>query len=68
MKVHISFGKGDKKVSDLYMSSDMQYKDSLRKDNFMNELIIKAIKDGDIQLALEYLEQNRERIKKALEE
>lgn len=56
------------KVSDLYMPTDMQYKDSLRKDKFLNDLIIEAIEKGDIEKALKYLEKDNERIEKALEE
>ncbi len=51
-----------------YMPADMQYKDGLRKDKFLNDLIIEAIKNGDSAKALEYLEKNNERIEKALEE
>lgn len=29
------------------MPSDMQYKDGLRKDKFLNDLVIEAIKNGD---------------------
>lgn len=50
------------------MPTDMQYKDGLRKDKFMNELIMEAIKNGDNEKALEYLEKNNERIEKALAE
>lgn len=56
------------KVSELYMPTDMQYKDGLRKDKFLNDLIIEAIKNGDTKRALEYLEKDNERIAKALEE
>ena len=55
-------------MSDLYMPTDMQYKDSLRKDKFLNDLIIEAIKNGNTDKALEYLEKNNERIEKTLEE
>lgn len=51
-----------------YMPTDMQYKDGLRKDKFLNNLIIEAIKNGNHQKALEYLEQDNDRIDKALEE
>ena len=34
----------------------------------LNDLIIEAIKKGDIDRALEYLEKDNERIAKALEE
>ena len=56
------------KVSDFYMPTDMQYKDGLRKDKFLNDLVIEAIKNGDYEKALEYLESDTERIKKAVEE
>lgn len=52
----------------LQLSTDMQYKDSIRKDKFLNDLIIEAIKNGDSKKALEYLEKDNERIEKALEE
>lgn len=55
-------------MSELYMPTDMQYKDGLRKDKFLNDLIIEAIKNGDTKRALEYLEKDNERIAKALEE
>lgn len=51
-----------------HMPTDMQYKDGLRKDKFLNDLIIEAIKNGDTEKALEYLEKDNERIEKALEE
>ena len=38
------------------MPSDMQYKDGLRKDKFLNALVIEAIKNGDTIKALEYLD------------
>ena len=38
------------------MPSDMQYKDGLRKDKFLNDLVIEAIKNGDTKKALEYLD------------
>lgn len=50
------------------MLTDVQYKDGLRKDKFLNDLIIEAIKNGDYKRALEYLERDNERIEKALEE
>lgn len=50
------------------MPIDMQYKDGLRKDKFLNDLIIEAIQNGAYQKALEYLEKDNERIEKALEE
>lgn len=50
------------------MPADTQYKDGLRKDKFLNDLIIEAIKNGDRKRALEYLERDNERIEKALEE
>ena len=40
-----------------HMPTDMQYKDGLRKDKFLNDLIIEAIKNGDTEKALEYLEK-----------
>ena len=51
-----------------YMPTDMQYKDGLRKDKFINDLIIEAIENGNNEKALEYLKKNNERITKALEE
>lgn len=50
------------------MPTDMQYKDSLRKDKFLNDLIIEQLKSGNSEKALEYLEKDNERIEKALEE
>lgn len=50
------------------MPTDMQYKDNLRKDLFLNNLIMKALENNDVQTALEYLKENQERIEKALEE
>ena len=50
------------------MLTDMQYKDSLRKDKFLNDLIIEALKNGETQKALDYLEKDNQRIEKALEE
>lgn len=50
------------------MPTDMQYKDGLREDKFLNELVIEALKNGDVKKALEYLEKDNERIEKALEE
>lgn len=50
------------------MLTDVQYKDGLRKDKFLNDLIIEAIKNGNNEKALEYLEKDNERIEKALEE
>lgn len=55
-------------MSDLYVPTDMQYKDGLRKQQFLNDLIIETIKAGNIEKALEYLEKDNERINKALEE
>lgn len=52
----------------LYMPTNMQYKDGLRKDKFLNDLVIEAIKSGNIEKALEYLEKDNERIEKTLEE
>jgi len=51
-----------------YMPTDMQYKDGLRKDKFLNDLIIEAIENDDKEKALEYLKKDNERIEKALEE
>lgn len=50
------------------MPTDMPYKDSLRKDKFLNDLIIEQLKNGNPKKALEYLEKDNERIEKALEE
>lgn len=50
------------------MPTDMQYKDGLRKDKFLNDLIIEALQNGNVEKALEYLERDNERIEKALEE
>ena len=50
------------------MPTDMQYKDGLRKDRFLNDLIIEAINDGAYEKALEYLKKDNERIEKALED
>lgn len=55
-------------MSDEYLPTDMQYKDGLRKDKFLNDLIIEAIKNGNPEKALEYLEKDNERIEKVLEE
>ena len=44
-----------------YMPTDMQYKDGLRKDKFLNDIIIEAIKSGNIEKALEYLEKEYQR-------
>ncbi len=57
---------GERMVED--MPTDMQYKDSLRKDKFLNDLVIEQIKNGNNEKALEYLEKDNERIEKALEE
>lgn len=57
-----------KKVGDETMPTDMQYKDGLRKDKFLNDLIIEAIQSGNAEKALEYLLKDNERIAKALEE
>ncbi len=51
-----------------YMPTDMQYKDGLRKDKFLNDLIIEALENDDKEKALEYLRKDNERIEKALEE
>lgn len=53
---------------DEYMLTDLQFKDNLRKDKFFNDLIIKTLKNNDIQTALEYLQQDNERIEKALQD
>lgn len=66
MNIHISNLKGAEGME--YMPTDVQYKDGLRKDKFLNDLIIETLKKGDIEKALEYLELNGERINKALEE
>lgn len=50
------------------MPTDMQYKDGLRKDKFLNDLILEALKNGNTEKAIEYLEKDNERINKALEE
>ncbi|MCC8081506.1 MAG: hypothetical protein LIO80_05820 [Lachnospiraceae bacterium] len=51
-----------------YMPTDMQYKDGLRKDKIINDLIIETLKEGNVEKALEYLEANNARIEKALED
>lgn len=51
-----------------YMPTDMQYKDGLRKDKFLNDLILEALRNGQVEKAVEYLEKDNERICKALEE
>ena len=51
-----------------YMPTDMQYKDGLRKDKFLNDLILEALRNGQVDKAMEYLEKDNERICKALEE
>ena len=48
--------------------TDMQYKDNLRNQKFLNDLIIEALKNGETQKALDYLLQDNQRIEKALEE
>lgn len=58
---------GCKEVKE-YIPTDMQYKDGLRKDKFLNDLVIEAIKSGNTEKALEYLEKDNERIYKTLEE
>lgn len=50
------------------MPADLQYKDGLRKDKFLNDLVMEAIKSGNPEKALEYLEKDNERIENALEE
>ena len=62
----ISQKGGERMVSE--MPTDMPYKDSLRKDKFLNDLIIEQLKNGNPKKALEYLEKDNERIEKALEE
>lgn len=37
--------------------TDMQYKDALRKDKFVNDLVIEALEKGDIEKALEYVKK-----------
>ncbi len=51
-----------------YMPTDMQYKDGLRKDKMINDLIIETLKNGNIEKALEYLEINDKRIQQSLED
>lgn len=46
------------------MPADIQYKDGLRKDKFLNDLVIKAIKNGSTEEALEYLEKIMNALKK----
>lgn len=60
--------KGGEDMEVMKMPTDMQYKDSLRKDKFLNDLIIETLKNGNTEKALEYLEKDNERIEKALEE
>lgn len=60
--------KGGEDMEVMEMPTDMQYKDSLRKDKFLNDLIIETLKNGNTEKALEYLEKDNERIEKALEE
>ena len=55
-------------MNENYMPTDMQYKDGLRKDKFLNDLIIEAIEQGNTEKALDYLKKDNERIEKALEE
>ena len=50
------------------MPTDMQYKDGLRKDYFINKIIKEAVEKGDYEKALEYLKENEKRIEKALED
>ena len=50
------------------MPTDMQYKNGLCKDKFLNDLIIEALRNGQVDKALEYLEKDNEHICKALEE
>ncbi len=51
-----------------YMPTDMQYKDGLRKDKFLFELILREFENGNTETALQYLKDNINRIEKALEE
>ena len=60
--------KGGENMEVMEMPTDMQYKDSLRKDKFLNDLVIETLKNGDTEKALEYLEKDNERIEKVLEE
>lgn len=60
--------KGGEKMEAMEMPTDMQYKDSLRKDKFLNDFVIETLKNGNTEKALEYLEKDNERIEKALEE
>lgn len=50
------------------MPTDMQYKDGLRKDLFFDKIVVEALKNGNTEKALEYLEQDIDRINKALED
>ncbi len=50
------------------MPTDMQYKDALRKDRFLNDLLITAIENDEKEKALDYLKKDNERIDKALED
>ncbi len=49
------------------MPIDMQYKDGLRIDRFLNDLVIEAMNNGASEKASEYLKRDNERIEKALE-
>lgn len=55
-------------MREFYIPTDMQYKDNLRKEKFLNDLIMEALENGDVAKAMEYLRKNNERIEKALEE
>ncbi len=56
------------KASNYNLPTDMQYKDGLRKDKFLNDLLIEAIENDEKEKALDYLKKDNERIEKALEE
>ena len=51
-----------------FMLTDMQFKDSLRKDRVFNELLIALLESGDVEKALEYLEKDNDRIDETLAE
>ena len=50
------------------MPTDMPYKDGLRKDKLLNDLIIEALENDEKEKDLEYLRKDNERIEQALEE
>ncbi len=50
------------KASDYNLPTDMQYKDGLRKDKFLNDLLIEAIENYEKEKALDYLKKDNERI------